>query len=172
MGTRNVARAEERPPFEVQGPLRVQDAGIRRGGIRAALLAHAHHGRGGAAGRSHRGVRLALRGAQYPPPRGPPTREDLRRAGPAGTGAVQLQPPERSWHRDVFLPNIPNSRYDLDLLGADGFRQMAERRPKNPPFFRERIGEMTIRALSESNEHTETLSDNWMLSTLAHSGES
>ena len=93
-------------------------------------------------------------------------------AGPAGTGAVQLQPPERSWDRDVFLPNIPNSRYDLDLLGADGFRQMAERRPKNPPFFRERIGEMTIRALSESNEHTETLSDNWMLSTLAHSGES
>ena len=93
-------------------------------------------------------------------------------AGPAEVGAVQLEPPERRWDRDVFLPNIPNSRYDLDLLGADGFRQMAERRPKNPPFFRERVGEMTIRALSESNEHTETLSDNWMLSTLAHSGES
>ena len=92
--------------------------------------------------------------------------------GPGSGLGVQLEPPERRWDRDVVLPNVPNSRYDLDLLGADGFRQMAERREKNPPFFRERVGEMTIRALSESNEHTETLSDTWMLSTLGSPGES
>ena len=86
---------------------------------------------------------------------------DPDEAAPFPRGMERYPAPDQRWAHKVYLPNLPNSRYDMDLLGADCFRKIAEDRPKDPPFFRERVGEMTVRAISESDEHSQTLSKLW-----------